>query len=177
MTTMVTPTTDERLERLALQVDYLVAEADERRALKESLSDLTGDITPIARQSMESLAAVLADLDQRGYIDFARSGAGVVDRIVTSFSEEDVEALGDNIVLILETVKEMTQPEVMTMLQSSFHNAAEIDEGTEPPSLFALLRQMRDPEVRLGLARLIAVLRSMGTSSPKVFETEKGEAK
>ena len=42
--------------------------------------------------------------------------SGVVDRIVTGFSEEDVEALGDNVVLILQTVKEMTQPEIMAIL-------------------------------------------------------------
>ena len=34
--------------------------------------------------------------------------------MVTSFGEDDVAALGDNVVLILNTLKEMTQPEVMT---------------------------------------------------------------
>lgn len=176
MTTTIAPTVDERLERLALQVEYLVAEAEERRALKESISDLTGDLTPIARQGMESVSKIMADFNEKGYIDFAKSGAGVVDRIVTSFTEEDVEALGDNVVLILETVKEMTQPEVMRMMQAGFQNAAEVDPYVEPPSMFALVRQMREPDVRRGLARMIALLRSMG-EAPGVSSDVKGEMK
>ena len=42
---------------------------------------------------------------------------------IETFSKEDVEALGDNIVLILETGKEMTQPEIMQMMQSTFLNS------------------------------------------------------
>ena len=123
---------------------------------------------------MDSASRLLAEAEARGYIEFARSGAGVVDRVVTSFSEEDVEALGDNIVLILETVKEMTQPEVMRMMQSTFHEVAEVEDvDGEPPGLFALMREMRDPQVRRGLARLIAVLRSMGEVS--VQQDEKGK--
>ena len=37
----------------------------------------------------------------------------IADRVVTEFTEEDVKALGDNVVTILNAVKEMTQPEVM----------------------------------------------------------------
>ena len=83
------------------------------------------------------------------------------------FDEDDVAALGDNVVLILETVKEMTQPEVMTMLQRTAHVVNEPGTApTEPPSLFALLREMREPEVRLGLARLLDVLRSLAAQAP-----------
>ena len=172
--TVVANTTEQRLDEMARQLEFLTEEARERKALRESVTDLTGDLTPIARQGMDSATRLLAEAETRGYIDFAKSGAGVVDRVVTSFSEEDVEALGDNIVLILETVKEMTQPEVMQMMQSTFHSVQEIEDiGGEPPGLFALLREMRDPEVRRGLARLIAVLRSMGEVSEEKPEPRK----
>ena len=166
MTTIAPQSTEQRLDEMASQIRFLAEEARERQEMRESLTDLTGDLTPIAYQSMESLARALSEAEQKGYIDFARSGVGVVDRVVTSFSEEDVEALGDNIVLILETVKEMTQPEVMRMMQSTFHNVSDQEDSTgDPPGLFALLGQMRDPDVRRGLTRLIAVLRSMGQIS------------
>ena len=166
MTVALTPDLDQRLELLADQVQLLVDEAEERRRLKETYSDLIHDLSPVASQGMETVTKVMTEAEDKGYIDFARSGIGVVDRVVTSFSEEDVEALGDNIVLILETVKEMTQPEVMQMMQSTFHSVQDADqEATEPPGMLALLRQMRDPEVRRGLAKMIAVLRSMGQIS------------
>jgi uncharacterized protein YjgD (DUF1641 family) len=150
-----------------------VEESEERRRFKESYSDLLSDLTPIASQGMESVTRAMVEAEERGYIDFARSGLGIVDRVVTSFSDEDIEALGDNIVLILETVKEMTQPEVMQMMQSTFHSVQNGDRETaEPPGMLALLRQMRDPEVRRGLAKMIAALRSMGQISENTQERE-----
>ena len=110
---------------------------------------------------MKALTERLQEMEERGYFEFVTSGMGIVDRIVTTYTEEDVTALGDNIVLILDTVKEMTQPEVMTMLRRTFHTVGEAEAG-EPPSTFALLRQMRDPQVRRGLARVLSMLRSVG---------------
>ena len=38
------------------------------------------------------------------------------------------------------------------------------DDGP-PPSTFALVRQLRDPEVRRGLGRALAVLRDLGAAA------------
>jgi len=167
MTVALTPDLDQRLELLADQVQLLVDEAEERRRLKETYSDLIHDLSPVASQGMETVTKVMTEAEDKGYIDFARSGIGVVDRVVTSFSEEDVEALGDNIVLILETVKEMTQPELMQMMRSTLHEVGEIEESVVPPSMWTLMGQMREPDVRRGLARMIALLRSMGSTEIK----------
>lgn len=127
-----------------------------------SLAELAGTLTELSGPALEAVTTRLATADEKGYFSFARAGVGIADRVVTSFTEEDVEALGENIVLILNTVKEMTQPEVMGMLRRTIHTVQESDEAVEPPSMFALLREMRDPQVRRGLARLLAALRSMG---------------
>jgi uncharacterized protein YjgD (DUF1641 family) len=129
-----------------------------------SLAELVETVGPLAGPAMESTVERLATLEQRGYFDIARSGMGVVDRVVTSFSEEDVEALGDNIVLILQTVRDMTQPEVMQMLQRTFTTVQHDEqvEFAEPPGILDLLRQMRDPDTRRGLAKVLHMLRSVG---------------
>ncbi len=54
---------------------------------------------------MTEATAVLTQLESKGYFGFMRQGAYVVDQVVTSFSEQDVKQLGDNVVLILNTVK------------------------------------------------------------------------
>lgn len=126
----------------------------------ESLRGLVEDLMPLATGAVSSTTLRLDELERRGYFDFAREGWGVVDRVVTSYDENDIRALGDNIVLILDTVKEMTQPQVMTMLRNTMHSMEEAD--VESASLFSLLRQLRDPEVKRGLARLLGMLRSMG---------------
>ncbi len=128
-------------------------------------AELVEDMAPVAREAMTSLTEILAEVERRGYFGFARSGMGVVDKVVTSFSEEDVQALGDNIVLIFETIKQMTQPEVMRMLRRTVDVVGEA-EPAEPPSLFALVRELREPEVRRGLSRAISMLRSVGADTP-----------
>lgn len=173
MTLTTTPDIDRRLELLTDQVQLLVDDAEDRKRLRGTYSELVGDLTPIASQGMDTVTKAMTEAEQKGYIDFARSGIGVVDRVVTSFSEEDVEALGDNIVLILETVKEMTQPELMQMMRSTIHEVGEMEESAVPPSTFALLGQMREPEVRRGLARMITLIRSMGSIKQKDSEQQK----
>ncbi len=130
----------------------------------ESTLELLDDLTPITSEAFMKATTTLEDFESRGYFGFARSSLGVVDRVVTSFSEDDVDQLGDNIVLILQTVKEMTQPEVMELLQRT---AAVLEDEVESPSTLALLRQMRDPEVKRGLARMLQVLRSFSDTNPQ----------
>ncbi|MGD2101823.1 MAG: DUF1641 domain-containing protein [Acidimicrobiia bacterium] len=173
----MTVTTDQpvetRLAELSDRIDFLVAEAEERRRLRESIAELTGDLSPVARQGMDSVTRVLADAEQRGYVDFTKGGLEVLDKVVSSFTKEDVEALGDNIVLILETVKEMTQPEVMQMMQSTFHGIQDVEEPEQTPSLMRLIGRMRKPETRRGLYRLVVFLESLGN----VEVSEKQERK
>ncbi len=133
----------------------------------ESLSTLGGEIVPLATPAMASLTSALQGLDDKGYFTFAKGGADIVDKVVSSFTEDDIDALGDNVVLILNTVKEMTQPEVMTLLQRTALTAQDVDdEFAEAPSTFALLRQMRDPQTRRGLGRVMTMLRTIGAEQP-----------
>ncbi len=139
----------------------------------ESAIDFLNEAGPIATEAMPKAIAALAELDERGYFTFARSGFGVVDRVVTSFTEDDVNQLGDNIVLILQTVKEMTQPEVMELLQRTAHSLEE--EVHTTPSARELLRQMRDPQVKRGLARMLRVLGSIA-DQPQPTRSDNQEA-
>jgi uncharacterized protein YjgD (DUF1641 family) len=105
----------------------------------------------------------LDEMERKGYFAFLQGGMEIMDQIVTNFSEEDVRQLGENIVLIMETVKEMTQPEIMTLMSSSAHVMRE-DDVPEDVSLFAILRQLNDPAVRRGLAKTLNVLRTVSES-------------
>ncbi len=127
----------------------------------ESLSDLRADAGLISHEAMAALVEFLEDLERKGYFAFAREALRIVDIIVTSFTPEDVRLLGDNIVLILDTVKEMTQPEIMRLLHNLTSAYREAEERPEelPTSTLALLRQMRDPDVRRGLTLTMQMLK------------------
>ncbi len=126
----------------------------------ESVSELWQDVSPLTQDMFAMLLTRLNELEQKGYFVFLQGGLDMADRVVTSFTQEDVQQLGDNIVLILQTVKEMTQPEIMTMLRQTALSIK--DEEPVDTSLWSILRQMNDPAVRKGLAKTLQILKSVG---------------
>ncbi len=175
---------DGSLDELLSLLRKLITSAgslDKTIAALEITTSLMGAAAPLSSDVVTALTTRLAELDRKGYFEFARHSAGVLERVVTSFDEEDIDQLGDNVVLILQTVKEMTQPEVMHMLrrtatavQSQQQAIAAGDDS--PPSMWKLLRQMRDPEVRRGLSRAINMLRIVAADAPEPEEpNEKGD--
>jgi uncharacterized protein YjgD (DUF1641 family) len=131
----------------------------------ESLVDLSQTVGPLADEAFAKAVDGLADLESKGYFAFARGGKRIVDNVVTSFSEEDVDRLGDNIVLILNTVKDMTQPEIMNFVRSTLMVAEREIEKPVDISYLGLARQMRDPAVRRGLALTMRVLNVIGSQA------------
>jgi uncharacterized protein YjgD (DUF1641 family) len=126
----------------------------------ESFMELWHDLSPLSQNAFLALMNRLNEMEQKGYFVFLQGGLDITDRIVTSFDEEDVRQLGENIVLILQTVKEMTQPEIMTMLR----NTATVVRDEEPvdTSLVSIIRQLNDPAVRKGLAKTLKMLSKVG---------------
>lgn len=131
----------------------------------DSLSDLLATVGPISREMITKLTEMMDELDRKGYFTFARSSTRLVDNVVTSFTEEDVNRLGDNIVLILNTVKDMTQPEIMSFVRNTLLLVEEEVSKPVNTSLLSILRQMQDPDVRRGLALTLRVLRAIGLQS------------
>ena len=159
----------EDLTLLAKRVARNTRNIDEVLDYLESGLDFVHDAAPLTKDMMTEATAALSEMERKGYFGFVRQGAYVLDQVVTSFGEEDVKQLGDNVVLILNTVKSLTQPEMLTMvngLTAGFHAAeAEADAGKLDTSLFGLVRQMRDPEVRRGLAITLETLKRVSQQS------------
>ena len=153
----------EDLTLLAKRVARNTRNIDEVLDYLESGLDFVHDAAPLTKDMMTEATTALSEMERKGYFGFVRQGAYVLDQVVTSFGEEDVKQLGDNVVLILNTVKSLTRPEMLNMvngLTAGFHAAeAEADAGTLDTSLFGLMRQMRDPEVRRGLAITLETLK------------------
>ena len=149
------------LARSLPQLESLMAQLD-------SLTELMQTVTSLSGAGVAKLTETLQVADEKGYFAFAREGSKIADRVVTEFSEDDVQALGDNVVTILNAVKEMTQPEVMGLVQRTAVSVQDVEDTyMEPPSMFALVKSMRDPQTRRGLARLMAMLHSIGEQQPQ----------
>jgi len=131
----------------------------------EAVSDLANTLGPLTDQAFEKSVDALAEMERRGYFAFARGGAHILDALVTSFGEEDVRRLGDNIVLIANTVKDMTQPEILSFVRNTLVLAEQELDRPLDTSTLGLLRQMGDPRVRRGLALTLRVLQAIGAQA------------
>ena len=128
----------------------------------ESMMDLVETVGPLADEAFGKAVEELTELERKGYFGFAKGGLQIMDNIVTSFSEEDVNRLGDNVVLILNTIKDMTQPEIMNFVRNTLMVAEQEIEKPVDISYLGLMRMMRDPEVRRGLALTMRVMHVVG---------------
>lgn len=142
---------------------------EEAMAKYESAMEFLADAGPLTGQAFSRILETFDEYERKGYFEFVGAGVGVVDRVVTSYSKEDVEALGDNVVQILDIVKDLTQPEMLAVANRMLdavqrqQRLAEL-EPEEPPSLLALAGRMRDPEVRRGLGRALNTFKAVSAA-------------
>jgi len=128
----------------------------------ESLQDLVQTAGPLADSVFAKATDIFEGAERRGYFAFARGGANIVDNVVTHFDEQDLRLLGDNVVLILNVLKDMTQPQILFFMRSLIaEGEVEVSKPVDT-SVRSLLRQMRDPDVRRGLALFMRLLRVIG---------------
>jgi uncharacterized protein YjgD (DUF1641 family) len=135
-----------------------------------AVAELVDDAAPLGSDVMAMITDRLALADEKGYFAFATAALGVADRVVTNFDEHDVEQLGENVVAMLEALRDVTQPEMLAFLARMIgavqaERLAVESEPSEPPSLWALARQVSDPDVRRGMARALHTLRAVSVDT------------
>jgi uncharacterized protein YjgD (DUF1641 family) len=157
-----------RLDDLLRMLKKLVRHGPQLEALLDQLDavfDLVETVNPIALEAVTKATTMMDELERKGYFAFGESGLRLVDNVVTSFTKEDVDRLGDNVVLLLNTIKDMTQPEMLTFVRNTLAASEKALEEPVNTSLGALLSQLRDPQVRRGLALTLRILKTVGAQS------------
>ena len=144
-------------DRLA-RVDDALAGLERRM---EALDELTEDLMPMANGMFGMASNKLQEMENNGALEFGKEALKLTETVATAFTAEDVRLLGQNLVGILGTVRNMTQPEVLEVADRAV--AALRDAEAKPPEKVKLLKALRDPEVRKGMGLMLSVLREMGT--------------
>jgi len=132
----------------------------------QSAADLLNDAKMPLRGAFTQSLETLDELDRKGYFVFMKEAAQIVDTIVTSFSVDDVRLLRENVVTILNTFKEMTQPEMMTTINTamSFFRNMDITVGKDA-SYWQIFGELRKPEVKQGIVYLLEFVQNMAQST------------
>lgn len=131
----------------------------------ESTADFLKDASPIMNEMIIDMIKKLQDLDQKGYFEFFTEAGNILDNVVTHFTREDVKLLADNIVPMLETVKSLTQPEMLNSVNNAVKIFSRLEMDSAPEySIWKLMREMNKPEMKRAIGFMITFMKSMSKS-------------
>ena len=145
-----------RLDRLEAKVDYAV---ERHRFLEDAIDELT----PVGREAIGHLTPWFAELEAKGYVAVGNQLVGLIDRVVTTYGPDEVARLSDNIILLLDTVRSASQPDVLEVANEAL-DVVHHPEEVEPLGVFGMARATSDADVQRGMAMALQILRHLGRS-------------
>lgn len=166
---METPVRPDDLASLHARLDVLTAQVGLLVERQRKTEEFLDEMSPILKAAVSSAAARLDGLEKKGYFAFGRELVGVGERVVEGFSPDDVRQLGGAVVSILETVRALTQPEVLRVAADAsvvLQNA----ETAEPVGILGMVRATSDRDVQRGMAVMLELMRHVGRAAAIVKE-------
>ncbi len=152
----------EALKMLAFKLIRNVGTITEMFEMLESANDFVKDVSPILHQVGLDGIKMANEFEQKGYFEFFGATMKIMDNIVTHFDKDDLQALADNIVTILETIKSLTQPDMLKAINSGIVVYKSIDVENVPEySLFKAMMALNSKEMRRGLGFMITFLKNI----------------
>ena len=128
----------------------------------EMAVDLGKEVGPIANEVIIDFTKQMNSLEQKGYFDFVREIGPVIDNIIQGFSPQDIKELANNIVNILNIIKEMTQPEVLNTMQNAIKAFNSMETESVPSySVWKLMKEMNSPEMKKALGYGITFMKNV----------------
>ena len=112
----------------------------------ESLADLLETLSPLADDAFGKAVDVMAELEEKGYFGFARGGMKLMDQIVSSLSEEELNQIG------------VFSSNALAEAKGELRKPVDV-------SYMGLMRQLRDPSVRRGLVLTLRIMQVIGNKA------------
>lgn len=150
-------TQDTVLARLA-SIEAGVASMLERQRRQDEMLD---ELRPMMSVAMRSVTQRLDEFERKGHAEFLRELSAVGQRVLESYSADDVRQFGDAIIGILDTVRAMTQPEVLSVLGEAAGTLAHAEKA-EALGLVGMVRASGNTDVQRGMGVLMELLKKVG---------------
>ena len=131
-----------------------------------SAMDLMKDVGPIANEVIIDTTRTLHEFEQKGYFEFLKEFGQIIDNVVTHYEVEDVRMLADNVVAMLDVVKNLTQPEMLKSIDNAVRVFANLEMDNIPEySIFKVMREMNKPEMKRTLGFFMTFLNNMSKNT------------
>jgi len=156
----------DQLRELGIRVAQNVGNFNTMLDTLGSAMDLMKDVGPIANEVIIDTTKKLHEFEQKGYFEFLMEFGQVIDNVVTYYSKEDVRMLADNVVTIMDTVKNLTQPDMLQSIDNAVKVFSNMETENVPEySIFRVMREINKPEMKKAWGFLFTFLKNMTKNS------------
>lgn len=129
----------------------------------QSATDFIEDVQPILRDGMRRTIQVTQALHEKGYFQAAAAGLRAGDALIRSHSAEDWRQVEASVPQLIGLLRELTKPEVLQALEAIIHGFGRVQATMDVnKSVFALMRDLKSPDARRGVAILVEFLKVVG---------------
>ena len=154
-----------RMDAMQEQMAYLV-----RRQQKQE--ELFSELTPILKEVLATATDRFGELEKDGAIAFAKELLVVTRKVIQHYGPEDVRLFGDAVVKILDTVRAVTQPEVLAIVDEAGRVLQQAD-SAEPIGVVGMVRASRNEDVQKGMAVMMEMLKHVGHAAKAIAESKR----
>jgi uncharacterized protein YjgD (DUF1641 family) len=152
----------DQLRELGIRVAQNVGNFNTLLDTMGSAMDLMKDVGPIANEVIIDTTKKLHEFEQKGYFEFMKEMGAIMDTIVTHYGVDDVRLLADNVVTILDTVKNLTQPDVLKSIDTAVKVFSNMETEDVPEySIFRVMREINKPEMKKAWGFLFTFMKNM----------------
>ncbi len=156
----------DQLRELGIRVAQNVGNFNSILDTLGSAMDLMKDVGPIANEVIIDTTKKLHEFEQKGYFEFLREFGQIIDNIVIHYGVEDVRMLADNVVAMLDVVKNLTQPDMLKSIDNAVRIFANLEMDDIPEySIFKVMREMNTPEMKRTLGFFMTFLKNMSKNT------------
>ena len=153
--------TRQDLDALTTKVDHLTTLVGELVATQRRQSELIQEFTPISREMMDVAIHTFHQAEQQGLFRLAAGLRDITLEIAANYTEGDLAQLQGSVTSILDTVRNLTRPDILEILNEAGDVLHQTDH-IQPLGLGGMVKAGADVDVQRGMAVLIEVMRHVG---------------
>lgn len=154
---------DKKLDNITLMLEKL---SEDRKLMNE----IWDEFSPIMKLAMNSGGNVLQQWEEKGYFNFIRGAGVILDEVMSNYTPEDLEKLSKSVVGILDTIRSLTQDDILQIANEAAEAIHEAD-AAKPLGVRGLVKAYRDDDVRRGMAMMMQLLRHVGKGAKDIKRT------
>ena len=140
------------------------------RALDQlgGLLNLVDNLEPLIRQSVPVWIATLDEMERKGVFTVLKGVLGVMEKASAAYGEEDLERMGDGLVVLMGLARNLGEPKAAALLSRLAEAPAKVrtDKAREA-GLWDMVTSLGDPAMRRGLSLMLELTRAIGEVPPK----------